>query len=632
MSIGGAGADDVYAVVFQVDDSDEARAVQASIARQKQLHAQWQSTMGSMNQAAGGASKATDQASKAMGGLGDAAGKVGDTVKSLFRGLAESAPAILAVRAITAAMTQGVAEAAKLADQTQAMRDSLRDIVGITGGGGVGAKPLAEHLQLMQAAGMSSQEAHGFRETFLGEAEAYKDRMKPEEYEELQTRSAKMAMSFGLKPETMAMLSGRLISRAAPGTTAGGVIGEAGEIQRLLQSGSGVTSRIMDSYLQSMSSLTNAQGTGLVSSPRSLAVMAAGASRLGPESTIDTTLENFSKAVGGLTRNKDWSKFIREDVGIKESTPVEIGMEKLFQKMEQVSGPGARFTPEQLKSDAGAQKQLAEMTEGQGEQGRNLYAYLKEQGLKDTQALRSVVGMFGQREILRREMGRPQEERMGAAEVEAKITEAYDPRSERGRALRRRQADAHLVAAEVEQGKDYEEARRFRIDAAANLRQARVLSPENMAEQEMKDYLTGKKLTGEPGEQVRLVEQEAFRLAMKEKGMKFEEAPFNAPGHIEGEGGGGFDPGARGAWSRRILGFELEENLKRANDAARIGDRSRMIGGIGQQGESLTVQEATQQGRLMPKLVETNEKLLGVVTNRNRGMMTQPMPGNQPQP
>lgn len=590
MSTGGIGADDVYEVVFQVDDSDEARAVAASIARQQRLHAQWQSTMNAMNQAARSAADSTGKARTAMDALNDAVGKVGDGVQSLFRGLAESTPALLAVRAITAAMAQGVEEATQLADKTQQMRDLLRDIVGIQGGGGVGARPLAEHLQLMQQAGLTSAEAHGFREQFLGEAEAYKDRMKPEEYEQLQSRSARMAMAYGLKPETMALLSGRLISRMQPGAKATDVIGQAGEVQRLLQAGSGVTSKLMESYLQSMATLTNAQGTGQVGGPRQLAALAMGASRLGPESTVDTTLENFAKAVTGLTRNKDWTRFIREDVGIKEGTTAERGMVPLFQRLE---------------------KEQA--------QGRDLMTFLAEQGLKDTQARRSVVGMYGQRDILMRELNRPEAERVGAAQVEEKVTEAYEDRGERGRVLRRRQAEAKVTAAEVEVGKDYEEAQTLRREAYANLLKRRELGPETKADQAIQDFLSGKAITN-VSEQQRMIEREAYRLGQERFGMVFEGAPFAEKGG-QVEGGKGMGPDARGAWTRRIQGFELAENIKRAQDSAAVGDRSRMVAGIGPQGEALTAEEARKTNRLMQHLVDRNER-----------MLTQPRPGNQVQP
>jgi hypothetical protein len=353
------------------------------------------------------------------------------------------AEAVNMFRAILSTIHDAKEEMDQMAEATTNFRQSLRDVKALTGPGPVDDKFLQSHMQFMKQTGMTGTVAHDFVEQFLGEAEAFKGRMAPAEFEKLKTKSAQYASVLGGDVTSRAQLAGRLVALGPQGQTAEQALSDLAETERLMQSGSKRADLLTGALMKAGATQLGEGGTGPIGNVRNLAVMTAAASRqVGSEKAAATTIEQFSLAVRGFGPEK-WQKFVKEDIGIKEGTKVENAMVPMFQWME-----------EQQKS------------------GRNLEDALSDQGLERIEMRRALIGMFNQRKAMAEEFKRPMKDRATAATVDTTFAEW-----QKGVQGRQQMADVGLETAQIEAGKEGESGRYYRTKAATDLINRRIIDP-----------------------------------------------------------------------------------------------------------------------------------------------------------
>lgn len=187
----------------------------------------------------------------------------------------------------------------------------------------------------------------------------------------------------------------------------------------------------------------------MVGDMRSLAVMAASASRLGGEGTVDTSLDAFARAMTGNVgkAGKGWNEFIRGTLGIKEGTTAEEAMPTVFAAMQQAES-----------------------------QGRSLMDWLKEMGLGNVTAAKTLVGMYNDRKSMA-DLMRTDPEAMAQRETPqtaaAGLAEAERTRQD----LRQRRANAQLEAAKLGIGMRNEVGQEYLTRAEAELTAEGRLGP-----------------------------------------------------------------------------------------------------------------------------------------------------------
>lgn len=353
-------------------------------------------------------------------------------------------------------------EADAMADSSLRLRDSMRDISALRGGtGGVSDEMVRGQLKFMQATGMTATEAHSYVEQFLGEAAAYQAKAKsPEEFERIQQMTAQYGMSQGVDPGTMAKLSGRILSMGGQGQTAESVLGTAAEVFRRINLGSGQASLATQAYTNAAASLVMPGGGGQVGSMESLAALAMGASRSGSEAEISTRLQQFSRAMTGTAGSEGWNKYVREGLSIPEGTKAEVAMRRIFGEMEKVSNVGPI-----TGTDAEVAGKIEGLTSGTTKQGRDLSAWLREQGMMNSRERQAVIAMYAQRQSIYAELeGKGPDPRATADTAKGAIGTYRESREGR-----MREAQAMNVAAEVDEGMKNEELRIAATRARANL-------------------------------------------------------------------------------------------------------------------------------------------------------------------
>jgi hypothetical protein len=350
---------------------------------------------------------------------------------------------------------------------------------------------MRSQLGFMKQTGMTATEAHTFQEQFLGEAAAYTGRLAPGEQERLQTFGAQYATTLGGDVAPRAQLYGRLLSLGGQNRTAEQIVGEAAEVNRLLEAGSGETDRLTQSLLNASASMVQPGGTGSVRDIRSLAALAMGASRLGSPSTVDTTLMQFARAAQGQG-TPEWGQFVRGELGVQEGTKVEDAMVPLFDAMRQAQA-----------------------------QGRALPDWLKEKGLTQVEQQRAVIGMFGQGESMLSELRGPV--RATAETARAQVGAFYADPLAGGRRL----DEANLETARIEAGMRQEERRSLLIAAQAEaIRQGRV-GPEATGANAVETMIAKK--IGDLTPDERVINEIAEQMFEKRTGQRFERT---APGFM----------------------------------------------------------------------------------------------------
>jgi hypothetical protein len=320
-------------------------------------------------------------------------------------------------RELVSVLAQARQEAQQFGDKTMQLRDSLRDIASVRGQAGVSDELIKETLDLRKKSGMTATEAHSFTEQFLGEAEAFRDKMDPKEFQRLSEQAARYAVVVGGDVGTRGKLAGRLMALAAPGTKADDIMNDMNEANRIIESGSGKAHLVTTSYTNLAATMLQPGGTGRVGSARTLAILAMAASRVGGESEVDTNVERFAKAVQGGTTSKPWREFLK-GAGVKEGMKVEESMQVVFDKME-----------------------------GAAQSGRDLDRYLQDMGIQRTEERRTLVAMFGQRESMNVELARRVQAKPGQETAAGRIDAGT-----RSREVQRRLTDAALAAKDVEYG------------------------------------------------------------------------------------------------------------------------------------------------------------------------------------
>lgn len=480
----------------------------------------------------------------------------------------------------------------QLAEQTNTIRDSLRDVRALQGpGAGVSDQVLRTQIDLIKASGMTATEAHDFVAQYLGEAEAYRGKAGAGEYERLETMSAQYSVAKGGDPQLRAKVAGRLLGMGGEDRTAESVMGEMAEVNRLLELGSGNTVRLTKSWLNASSSMLAEGGGGAVGSARNLAALAMGASRLGSEYSVDTTLEQFGKAVQGFGPEK-WQTFVKEGLGVKEGTKVEDAMRPMFAWMEQ-----------------------------QQAHGRDLNAVLQEQGLDRTEMRRSLVGMFNQRQYVMGELDRPGSlspggRMAGIGEVQQTISGFQ--RSREGQA---RLAEAEVLGAQTEIGMRHEEVNIWRRRAYANLLQTGELGPEAIAGKTLENLLA--KSAGTTAEEM-MIEKRAREMFEKENQTKLGTDPSQANLHkvvgiVAGETAARTLDQYTGVRSN-----QLQRDIQDYRDAMSVGDRGRTTT-LGPTGKQMTTQEFEAYYRQQGRSDDEVKTLMKGVADRMQNERRRPM-------
>jgi hypothetical protein len=397
---------------------------------------------------------------------------------SLFVDAGPAAPAI--AQAIN--MFQGVvkilddakAKADEFADSTARMRDSLRDISAISGGAGVSTEFLGKHLEFIRHTGTTATEAHDYLESFLGEAEAYRGKMTEGEFNKLQEYGARFGVAKGGALSPRGLLFGRVLAMSPQGVTAEQALGEGAEVSRLLAMGSGREDLLTTSLLAAAPSLVAEGGRGAVGSMRNLGILGMGASRLGAERTVKTSLSQFGRFTQGFA-SPEWQTFLREQLGVKEGAKVEEAMIPIFEWMSKESGIKI---PKLVggKEEIAAQVQAA--AEGETQAGRELNALLLSKGIRDVAVRRTAVGMFMQSGVMLQELRKqgPQPVATGPSAM-AQMRE-FETETEGGRL---RGTEGRTLATKIEVGQRFERLRRYQKEAHQQLLGEGLLGPEEEA-------------------------------------------------------------------------------------------------------------------------------------------------------
>jgi hypothetical protein len=396
------------------------------------------------------------------------------------------AEAVNMFRSILNTIHDAKEEMDQMAESTTNFRQSLRDVKALTGPGPVDDKFLQSHMQFMKQTGMTGTTAHDFVEQFLGEAEAFRGRMAPAEFEKLKTKSAQYASVLGGDVTSRAQLAGRLVALGPQGQTAEQALGDLAETERLMQSGSKRADLLTGALMKAGATQLGEGGTGPVGNVRNLAIMTAAASRqVGSERAAATTIEQFSLAVRGFGPEK-WQQFVRQDIGIKEGTKVEDAMVPMFQWMEQ-----------------------------QQKAGRNLEDALTDQGLQRVEMRRALIGMYNQRGAMAAEFKRPVSERATAATVDTTFAQWKE-----GAQGREQMADVGYEVAVLEAGKRGEAGRYARKVAATELVQEKIIDPTGKAGAAIEEYVYRGIATDRTQ---KLIEQRALENTAKRTGVSLEE-------------------------------------------------------------------------------------------------------------
>jgi hypothetical protein len=479
------------------------------------------------------------------------------------------AGAVTMFRAIVDTLRDAHKESDDLAAATTRVRDSLRDIRALSGAGPVSDEFLRTHLQFIRDTGLTQTQAHDFIEQFLGEAEASRGKMaSPEEFSRLQNVGAQYGAALGGDIGSHAKILGRLVGIGPQGQTAEDVMGQFAEVTRIMNYGSGELSLAMKSLSNAAAFTLQEGGTGPVGSARNLAVLGMGASRLGSESTIDTTIMQFMRATTGAGTEK-WREFLRGDVaggglGVKEGTKIEEAMIPLFRAMEKVANiPALTGTREDQARQAQA------IAAGGTQQGKDLDTWLREQGMTSMEERRSVIGMFSQRQTMTEMLGAaPEATGATAADVVAKVRAS--------RSGQQALADAALMATETEVGMEHEPLRRYLTLARERLTAERAPGfagvPTNVFER-----MAGGMIGTDPQE--RMIFERAQQIAEEKLNQRFSRPE---PGVLAQSVGdiSMIAPGATAALLRMV--------------APNLG--AQLMGQVGQTRESVTGWVARQQG------------------------------------
>jgi hypothetical protein len=444
---------DTYEVIFEVRDSPMAAAIEKSVADARRLDAQWQSTMNSMRQRTAALSEGVGESIRKIPSLfdnikksaGDATSEIGRMAvgfavftvgRQLITGMRD---ALVDLRQYTVSMNKDLTD----------MQLRLAEVQSISGRAGAGgAQVLQEHLDLMKYTGMTSEQATKFTGEFTGEAEIYREKFSPADFQQIQMNAARFAMIHGGDTGTHAAIAGRLAGYAAPGTNADEIMRQQAEVYRLLNAGAGNTAQLAASYNNALATLVSPTGEGgQVGSARNLAGLAVGASRLGAPATVDTTLERFANVMTGQTRSPVWTKFLREEMKIPEGTTAEAAMGPIFARMQRESAGG-----------------------------KDLMQWAKDMGIANAAERRTLVGMYNQRQGIQQEMARPE---VTAEQARQVLTDPYTlgragfrPELAMGRAV------AGTKAAELEQAQQNQLAEIFRQRAVTELTRENQIGPQ----------------------------------------------------------------------------------------------------------------------------------------------------------
>lgn len=447
------GADDTYEVIFAVDDSEAAKAIDRTVAAARRMDQQFQQSVTRMNQytarMADQAGDAMKRPSQEMPQITNHFAKIGEFAKSATSEIGRMAASFVlftAAREIISSMKDGLSDlrsyTEKMNNDLISMQTRLAEVQSITSrAGGSQAEVIAEHLDLMKYTGMSSEQAKTFAEEFTGSAEVARGKFDPGEFAQIQRNTARFAMIHGGDIGSHAILAGRLAGMAAPGTTAEQLTTRQANIYGLLNLAEGRTQAVSGSYAEALSKLVSPTGAGgMVSSPEALAQLAVGASKVAGAGAIDTRLEQFSRAATGMSRSKDWTKFLREELKINPEASADEAMKPIFDAMERA-----------------------------GAQGMGPARFLRSKGMTNSAEVLAVAGMYGQRQFIYDAQARAP---MTTAESNQTLTDPYTPGTVgfRGNLAQQRER-ASLQAVEIENAQREQIGMLFRDRAKRQLTQ-----------------------------------------------------------------------------------------------------------------------------------------------------------------
>jgi hypothetical protein len=523
--IGGLPASgNTYQVTVSIDNTQTAASINQMVSGFRSMDANFSAAVSQMRQTMGQlGAQARGQLSEipntfagmgqnaqgAMSSIGRLAASFGvfSTARQLVEGMKDS---LTDLRTYTEKMNQDLTN----------MQLRLAEVQSISGRAGTGGAPvLQEHLELMKYTGMTSEQAMKFTGEFTGEAEIYRPKFTPGDFRRIQQDAARFAMIHGGDTGTHATIAGRLAGYAAPGTGADEIMRQQAEIYRLLNAGAGNTAQLAASFNNALATLVSPTGEGgQVGSARALAGLAVGASRLGAPATVDTTLERFANVMTGQTRSKDWTKFLRGGadeggLGIKEGTPVESAMGRVFARMERESATG-----------------------------KDLMQWAKDMGISNAAERRTLVGMFNQRFGIQQEMAKPE---VTTAEARQVLTDPYTM----GRAgfrpeLALGRAQAGTRAAQLEQAQQNQLAEIFRARAVTELTRENQIGPQWQAGLDVGqrfDQMITNQVFGQDFKSRQAIDERAAMIYERETRRKL-------PGHAQFEKEGP-------TWRNRLFGI-----------------------------------------------------------------------------
>lgn len=489
---------DTYEVIFEVRDSPMAAGIEKMVADARRLDAQWQSSMNSMRQRSAAMADGAGESVKKIPSLFDNVKKsAGDATSEIGR-MAVGFAVFTVGRQLVSGMRDALVD---LRQYTVTMNKELTDmqlklaeVQSITGRAGAGgAQVLQEHLDLMKYTGMTSEQATKFTGEFTGEAEIYREKFSPADFQQIQMNAARFAMIHGGDTGTHAAIAGRLAGYAAPGTNADEIMRQQAEVYRLLNAGAGNTAQLAGSFNNALASLVSPTGEGgQVGSARTLAGLAVGASRLGAPATVDTTLERFANVMTGQTRSPKWTAFLREEMKIPEGTTTEAAMGPVFARMQRESAGG-----------------------------KDLMQWAKDMGIANAAERRTLVGMYNQRQGIQQEMARPEVTVEQARQV---LTDPYTMGREGFRPeLAQRRAEAGTKAAELDMARQEQMAEVFRARARTQLTQENLIGPRwraGLGPAERASKTLQESIYGTDAVENQRIDERALQIAERELGVR----------------------------------------------------------------------------------------------------------------
>lgn len=509
------GSNDVYEVIFEVRNSPLMAGIEESLAGAKRLDAQWQSTINSMRQRTAALKDSAGQdIPKTQGMFANLGLSAGDAGRQITR-MAASFLVFQAGRELVSGMRDALVDlrdyTVTINKELTGMQSNIAELQSITGRAGESnAHVIQEHLELMKYSGMTSQQAIKFASAFTGEAEISREKFDPRQFAMIQQNAARFAMIHGGDAGTHAMLAGRLAGLYQPvegkeDQQARDIATKQADLYSRLNMAPGETEPLTAVFAAELGKLVSPTGKGgMVGSPEALANMFVAAAKTARDpGEVGTRIEQFSRAMTGLNRSKDWAKFLRGapgegGLGVGPNARAEEAMVPLFKVLEQVQA-----------------------------RGESIPGFLKSKGLANSQEILAISGMFEGRELY--ETVRKKKP-LSAEEAQEVLTKPYTLGGGRLDLLQS-QNEAKKTAVRIEQAQRGQLAEVFRGRAEAELLQQRQIGPEweaGLGPAERAAYKAQETIHGTGTVVRQKIDALALKMAEREYGMMPKaEAEFN---------------------------------------------------------------------------------------------------------